>query len=323
MINSVRNTVLSILNKNNYGYISPSDFNLYATQAQMELYEDYFRVYNRSINMENQRVSGTDYANMAQPVAEALEFFIVEKFLFPVSDGSGELINQFFTPSLVTTGDESYLINKIICYTLALSSGTSNSSIGVPYQLIATSPGSFISDGIKPGDIVINLTNSTSAIVNAVISQTQLSISENIFTSPSQDYIVYSSSRYAEAEKVSNGKISLLNSSLLTAPSLMFPAYTLSDSKIICYPSSLKGYGAIKATYFRYPRAPKWTYVTLVNGEPSFDQSQPDYQDFEMPQEDEYKLITKILQYCGMSIREIQVAQFAIAQEQGQQASYN
>ena len=323
MINSVRNTVLSILNKNNYGYISPSDFNLYATQAQMELYEDYFRVYNRSINMENQRVSGTDYANTSQPVAEALEFFIVEKFLFPVSDGSGELINQFFAPSLVTTGDESYLINKIICYTLVLSSGTSNSSIGVPYQLVATPPGSFISDGINPGDIVINLTNSTSAIVNAVISQTQLSISEDIFTSPSQDYIVYSSSRYAEAEKVSNGKVSLLNSSLLTAPSLMFPAYTLSDSKISCYPSSLKGYGAIKATYFRYPRAPKWTYVTLLNGEPSFDQSQPDYQDFEMPQEDEYKLITKILQYCGMSIREIQVAQFAIAQEQGQQASYN
>lgn len=42
MINEVRNAVLSVLNKNNYGYISPSDFNLYAANAQMELYEEYY-----------------------------------------------------------------------------------------------------------------------------------------------------------------------------------------------------------------------------------------------------------------------------------------
>ena len=37
MINSVRNTVQAIANKNNYGYISPQDFNLYSQQAQMDL----------------------------------------------------------------------------------------------------------------------------------------------------------------------------------------------------------------------------------------------------------------------------------------------
>ena len=42
IINSVRETVLSVLNKNNYGYITPSDFNLYAKQAQLDIFEDYF-----------------------------------------------------------------------------------------------------------------------------------------------------------------------------------------------------------------------------------------------------------------------------------------
>ena len=42
MINSVRNTVLSVLNKNNYGVITPADFNLYAQQAQLEIFQDYF-----------------------------------------------------------------------------------------------------------------------------------------------------------------------------------------------------------------------------------------------------------------------------------------
>ena len=59
MINSVRNTVLAIANKNNYGYISPQDFNLYAQQAQMDLFEDYFYQYNAWTNKENQRLSGT------------------------------------------------------------------------------------------------------------------------------------------------------------------------------------------------------------------------------------------------------------------------
>ena len=55
MINSVRNTVLSILNKNNYGYISPSDFNLFAKQAQLEIFEEYFSKYNDIVNMQNVR----------------------------------------------------------------------------------------------------------------------------------------------------------------------------------------------------------------------------------------------------------------------------
>ena len=42
MINSVRNTVLAIINKNNYGYLSPNDFNLFAKQAQLDLFDEYF-----------------------------------------------------------------------------------------------------------------------------------------------------------------------------------------------------------------------------------------------------------------------------------------
>jgi hypothetical protein len=81
MINEVRNTVLSVLNKNNYGYISPSDFNLFATNAQMEIFEDYFSNYNKAINMENTRSAGSDYAEIEGPIAETMETFLVAKFL--------------------------------------------------------------------------------------------------------------------------------------------------------------------------------------------------------------------------------------------------
>ena len=90
MINSVRNTVLSILNKNNYGYISPSDFNLLALQAQMELFDELFSGYNKVINMENSRMSGTDYADIGKSSAEVLESFLVNNFLKQVSPLTNE-----------------------------------------------------------------------------------------------------------------------------------------------------------------------------------------------------------------------------------------
>ena len=64
MIDSVYKTVLTIVNKNNYGYINPTDFNLFARTAQLELFENMFYDYNNRINLENLRKSGTGYADI-------------------------------------------------------------------------------------------------------------------------------------------------------------------------------------------------------------------------------------------------------------------
>jgi hypothetical protein len=321
MINSVRNTVQSVLNKNNYGYISPADFNLYALQAQMEFFEEYFSNYNKVINMENSRMSGTDYADIEQPIAEVMEYFMRSDFLVPILTPSGFTVNQFYAPSVVTLGYDYYMINKLLCYNTKKISGATT---GLPStnQLIDTNS-NFITAGIAYGDIVINLSTLESAEVMAVASATVLDLSSDIFQGVKEDYTIYSSVG-VDAEKVSVGKITMLNNSMLTAPSTIFPAYTLTDTGVItAYPNTIKGYGAVNATYFRYPKAPKWTYISLASGEPLFDQSQPDYQDFELPPEDEYKLAVKILQYCGITIREAEVINFAMAQEQHEQPSFS
>jgi hypothetical protein len=244
MINSVRNTVLAVLNKNNYGYVSPSDFNLYAKQSQLEIFEEYFSAYNKAINMENARTSGTSYADLKRALEEAIEVFSQTSTLTQVAPGS----NRYFTPSLTTTGFDYFLINKVLCYD---ASGVTRVFKG-------------------------------------------------------------------EAEKVNHSQITMLTNSLLTTPTEQYPAYTQEGGIMTVYPSSINLPSEVDAQYFRYPKDPKWTYITLASGEPVFDQSQSDYQDFEVPFEDEYKLVSKILQYCGMSIREIQVAQFGALEEQKQ-----
>jgi len=212
------------------------------------------------------------------------------------------------------------MIENLQCYTNQLTFG-SNTSVA-SFQLVDLTA-TFLSNGINVGDIVVNIVTNQNTTVESVLSNTVINLNDDIFTSPGEDYRVYSASVYSEVEKVHPAKLSLLSTSTLTSPSLMFPAYEMKGNNMIFYPTSIKGYGVVKATYFRYPKPPKWTYVSLSNGEPSFDQSQPDYQDFEMPQEDEFKLAMKILQYCGMSIREIQVTQFAQGQEQHEQPSFS
>lgn len=245
MINSVRNTVLSVLNKNNYGYISPSDFNLFAKQAQMEIYEEYYSSYNKAINAENARISGTEYADIENPIAEVLESFLRNDTLVQVAPAT----NQYYVPSLTTTGYAPYMISRLTCF-----------------------------DG---------------------------------------------TTRLGDAEKIANARLYMILDSLLTAPTNDFPAYVIQDNIISVYPDTINGVSSLKCSYFRLPKDPKWTYINLPNGEPAFDQSQPDYQDFELPGEDEYKLVMKILQYCGMSIREIQVAQYGIQQEQAENPAFS
>lgn len=321
MINSVRNTVLSVLNKNNYGYISPSDFNLFAQQAQMELYEEYFSNFNKVVNIENQRMAGDDYANMSKPIAEVLETFLVSDFLVPIFYASGNNSNKFEIPSNVTTGNSGFMLNRISYYN-EMRYDNFNSSVS-SFQLI-DSTADFFDLGVLLGDIIVNLDTFTNAIVEDILTSDTLALSNDIFLNTGEGYAIYSSTNISEAEKVTDGKIWMLNSSMLTAPSQMFPAYTLSGTALIPHPQKTAIYGGVRANYFRYPKPPKWTYISLGSGgEPVFDQTQSDYQDFEMPLEDEYKLVMKILQYCGISIRETEVAQFALAQEQHEQPTFS
>lgn len=320
MINSVRNAVLTILNKNNYGYISPSDFNLLAQNAQMELYEEYFSNYNKATNAENARSSGTEYADIRKPLAEILEQFLVSDFLACRPFDAVIPVNTYYTPSYVSTGNNSYMINKVVVYTNQKVCGTTT-GFGL-YQLIDDNV-NFNDLGISVGDVVAKQGQIGTATVLGIISDTELQLSENVFDDVDYDYCIFSGTDYAEAEKVTNGNISMLNSSNLTSPSLAYPAYTILGDGMTLYPTSIVGYGAVKADYFRYPKPPKWTYITLGGGEPLFDQSQPDYQDFELPTEDEYKLVTKILEYCGIVIREIEVSQFGTAQQQHEQPTFS
>lgn len=314
MINSVRNAVLSVLNKNNYGYISPSDFNLFAQNSQMEIYEEYFSNYNKVINAENARTSGTEYADIEQPIAEVLEYFLRTDYLSKIA------ANKFSMPSPTTTGYSTYMLLDVKCKPIVLKTGTNTT---VTSGQLVDSTATFLSNDLSAGDVVTNLTTGLVSTVVSVLSNTAIQLDSNIFLAAGNAYSIFSSATVNPAEKVVNSRLTMLLNSNLTNPTIEFPIYALQGEELTFYPATISNKGQVLATYFRYPKVPKWTYITLANGEPVFDQSQSDYQDFELPAEDEYKLVTKILEYCGISIRETEVTQFGMAQQQHEQPTFS
>ena len=75
MINDVRNIVLSILNKENRGYVTPMEFNLYAKQAQLDIFENYTFLYSNAINKQNARLHGEGYSDIPKNIGEVIDSF--------------------------------------------------------------------------------------------------------------------------------------------------------------------------------------------------------------------------------------------------------
>ncbi len=227
MINSVRNTVLAVCNKNNYGYISPSDFNLYAKQAQLDIFEKLIFQYNYQINKENAHMAGSGMADTANAILSELEpFFHTEELLY-----------------------------------------ISGSDYRIP-------PDSYI-------------------LV---------------------DVYYKGGGGYVQSEKLPQSKANRVIQSNLTAPTLSRTAYSsggyVDGFKVRMFPSAITGANDVDGAYLRYPADPKWTYVSLQNGEPMFNATAGDYQDFQLSAQSEPKLVMKILQYAGVSIRESEVYRF-------------
>ena len=74
-INRVYQKVLAIANKEQRGYITPQEFNLFADKAQLEIYDSYF--YN--INTAEQKIKNQMlYADQIEMIEEKLQPFLVD-----------------------------------------------------------------------------------------------------------------------------------------------------------------------------------------------------------------------------------------------------
>lgn len=81
--------------------------------------------------------------------------------------------------------------NADIPYPAQATSGTNTS---VTVGSLVSSSSSFVSNNVRTGDIVYNITDGTAATVVNVISETQVSLNADIFLATSKSYIIYQAS---------------------------------------------------------------------------------------------------------------------------------
>tara|TARA_R110000824_G_scaffold96317_2_gene230785 strand:- start:1324 stop:2121 length:798 start_codon:yes stop_codon:yes gene_type:complete len=92
-VNTVYTTVLSILNKEQRGYLTPYEFNQIATQVQLEVFEGFFEDYNQYIRGPKTNV---EFASRMDHIME--EFQIFEKSGPSENGGAAQTNNVYPQP---------------------------------------------------------------------------------------------------------------------------------------------------------------------------------------------------------------------------------
>jgi len=130
-VNTVYQTVLQILNKEQRGYITPAEFNNLAQQVQLEIFESYFPDGNQ-LNRQNQNntQNDTEFFNIFKNQEEKLYPFIKElSFLYDTNSDGWEY--SYDTGSGVISSEyrfKIYYMGEIL--SSYNSSATSSSSYG-------------------------------------------------------------------------------------------------------------------------------------------------------------------------------------------------
>lgn len=86
-VDTVYQRVLAIANKEQRGYITPQEFNLFANQAQMDIFEQYFYDIGQ---FDRRNANDTEYSNMVSLLEEKISAF--EKYRVVMSAVSGNTL---------------------------------------------------------------------------------------------------------------------------------------------------------------------------------------------------------------------------------------
>lgn len=124
--------------------------------------------------------------------------------------------------------------------------------------------------------------------------------------------VVYNDDK--EVQYVQPNELLELNLSPITKPTKYWPIYTYKDLRIKVYPTTI--ISGITCTYIRKPANPVWNFTLGLNQQYIYDA--PSSVQFELHPTEQTNLITRILLYSGITIKDPQIIQVAAQQAQAE-----
>ena len=302
-VNTVYQTVLLILNKEQRGYMTPVEFNKIGTQVQLEIFERYFEDINQQIRLPQ---TNADYADRFLNIDEKISIFKTignatyanGSFSLPAESGSSQA--TFTTVTLVN--QQAYTINTITANQLA--SGTTTVYLD-----------GIISTAYNINGTTLTLNNAPSAGIDIFVVTTQ----DDFYRLGVVLFDAGGGLPTEEIQRVERGELYHLLTSDLTAPTTRNPIYLYENKKITVYPQVIQS--GIQAAYIRKPLDPIWNFTLSGN---AYVYNPDTSIDFELHDSEQIEVVLKILLYAGVVVKDstiIQVAAQQIQQEQQNQKS--
>ncbi len=124
--------------------------------------------------------------------------------------------------------------------------------------------------------------------------------------------VIYNNEK--EVQYVRPNELLELNLSPITKPSVYWPVYTYKNFKITVSPNTIQT--GISCTYIRKPLDPKWNFTSTPLTNFQYVYTPVGSQDFELHPTEQVSLITRILLYSGIVIKDPQIVQAAAQQVQ-------
>jgi hypothetical protein len=306
-VNTVYQTVLYILNKEQRGYMTPDEFNKTATQVQLEIFESYFEDLNQQLRTPQ---ADTEYANRQKNTDEAISIFKQVGDTFTVPAGRALTVT-------ITNGGTGYSNGTSVATTGGDGSGltVNTTTAGGVIQSVTIANGG---SGYSATNTVTVTGGATNAIltINTVNPDTYFSVPSNLHKLGT---VIYKNS--IEVQHVDRNRYLYLASSPYTEPTTNFPVYLYerptqgtsgnptSNPHLYIYPSSITDRNDVKVSYIRKPSDVVWGFSTGNLGQYLYSSSVSTQ--FELIASEQTNVILRILAYAGVIIRDSQVVQVA------------
>jgi len=300
-VDTVYKTVLLILNKEQRGYMTPDEFNKIATQVQLEIFEDYFDNLNQQLRVPD---NDSEYADRIKNLDEQLAVFKTigdctyignSEWNLPSSSGMTVYSEPVFSTII---GQQDYTLTNLT------QAQIQNGTVKVYFNGVIQNPSEYSTSG-------------TSFILSAIPT----TVFNILITVTANDFyrlgtVIYDDS--IEMQRVQRNNLLYINKSPLTKPTKKYPLYIYEEEKLYVYPNDITT--GVSASFVRKPKDVIWNF-TATAPYYTYSYNPNTSQQFELMVSEQTNVITRILLYSGVVIKDPQIIQVAASQIQAEQTN--
>ena len=296
-VNTVYRTVLLILNKEQRGMLTPDEFNKVSTQVQLQIFEEYFNILDLQVRKpDNVTEYGDRIKNTNLDISSFKEY---GSCTFNSADGKFDLpTNQTGNYQANFTGDgvtSSFTITSISQSILE----NSLTYVYVDGILLSTSDYS-----IAGGSLTFNTIPAANAVILLNATQSDFYRLGTVFYKDEK-----------EVQLIQRNELPYVNSNPLTKPTTTYPVFLYESNRIQVVPSTITS--DISVSYLRKPMDVRWNF-TVPAGQSYYRFSPAGSVNFELAETEQAKIVTRILAYAGLIIKDPSVLQVAAQQAQAE-----